>query len=252
MTAPNNALKVEWFYMSFYQEDSTRYLESGRRLCGKKLETIAKYFKNIFNLQVADGSLTKKRGKQIKFCARRKLHHKMAKRYNDKIPNLANQRYRHDNHRYECSYSHHQNNNKKYICCNHNNHCSHNHHYKCDNKDRKSLTKCDSKAFKPFHLHGPKSQHTFKKFFKNPKNQDKKSYSYDKKCAYKAHHTDKCHTSKDKESRTSMNLPAPSNSHISPSEVEQHKEDKQYHLHFKKKLNVGSHVAHVPCKKKKR
>ena len=46
-----------------------------------------------------------------------------------------------------------------------------------------------------------------------------------------------------------MNLPAPSNSHISPSEDEQHKEDKQYHLHFKKKLNVGSHVAHVPYKK---
>jgi hypothetical protein len=29
MPAPNYALKIEWFYMSFYQENCTRYLESG-------------------------------------------------------------------------------------------------------------------------------------------------------------------------------------------------------------------------------
>jgi hypothetical protein len=93
MPAPNNALKIEWFYMSFYQEDRTRYLKSGRRLYDETLATVVKYFDNIFNLQMADGSLTKKRKKQIEFCAKRKLRHKMSKRYNDKICHLANQHY---------------------------------------------------------------------------------------------------------------------------------------------------------------
>ncbi len=29
MPTPNEALKIEWFYMSFHQEDRNRYLESG-------------------------------------------------------------------------------------------------------------------------------------------------------------------------------------------------------------------------------
>ena len=69
MPGPNDALKVEWFYMSFHQEDRNRYLESGRRLCNETLVTVSKYFDNIYNSQMADGSLTKKREKQIEFCA---------------------------------------------------------------------------------------------------------------------------------------------------------------------------------------
>ncbi len=61
MPAPNDALKFKWFYMSFHQEDRNRYLESGQRLHDKTLATVAKYFDNIFNLQMADSSLTKKR-----------------------------------------------------------------------------------------------------------------------------------------------------------------------------------------------
>ncbi len=122
--------------------------------------------------------------------------------------------------------------------------------HKRDDKDRKSLPECDDKAFKPCHLHRPKSQHTFKKCFKNPKNQDKKSYSYHEKHAHEAHHYNECHASKDKESRTSVDLPAPSNSHLSPSEDKQQDEDKQYHVHFEKKVKVGSQVAPLPCKKK--
>ena len=92
MPAPNDTLKVEWFYMLFHQEDRARYLESGQCLCNETLEIVTEYFDNIFNLQVANGSLTKKHEKKIKFCSKRKLRHKMAKRYNDKIRNLANQR----------------------------------------------------------------------------------------------------------------------------------------------------------------
>ncbi len=49
MPAPNDALKIEWFYMSFHQEDHNRYLESGQRLCDETLATVSKYFDNIYN-----------------------------------------------------------------------------------------------------------------------------------------------------------------------------------------------------------
>ena len=236
--------------MSFHQENRTRYLESGQRLCNETLKTIAQYFDNIFNSHVVDCLLTKKSEKQIEFCAKRELRQKMVKRYNDKIRNLVNQRYRCDDRCHKRSYTHCQNYDKKYMRCNHDSHHGHNHHYKRDNKDHKSLPERDNKAFKPCHLHGPKSQQTFERCFKNLKNQDKKSYSYDKKRAYEAHHYDECHVSKDKESCSSVDLPAPSNSHTSPSEDKQQDEDKQYHVHFKKKVKVGSQVAHLPCKKK--
>jgi hypothetical protein len=89
MPAPNNALKIEWFYMSFHQEDRNPYLESGQRLWDETLATVAEYFNNIFNSQMADGSLTKKREKQIEFRAKRELHHKMVKCYNNKIHHFA-------------------------------------------------------------------------------------------------------------------------------------------------------------------
>ena len=73
MPVPNDALKIEWFYMSFRQEDRTRYLESGRRLCNKTLATVTEYFDNIFNLQMADGSLTKKGENQSEFRAKSEL-----------------------------------------------------------------------------------------------------------------------------------------------------------------------------------
>jgi hypothetical protein len=106
MPAPNDALKIEWFYMSFHQEDRNRYLKSGRRLCDETLATVVKYFDNIFNSQMADGSLTKKGEKQIEFRAKRKLCHKMVKRYNDKICHFANQRYGRDDCRHERGHSH--------------------------------------------------------------------------------------------------------------------------------------------------
>jgi hypothetical protein len=108
MPAPNNALKIKWFYMSFHLEDHNRYLESGRRLCGETLATVSEYFDNIYNSQVANGSLTKKREKQIEFCAKRELRHKMAERYNDKICHFANKRYGHNDRRQERGHTHHR------------------------------------------------------------------------------------------------------------------------------------------------
>jgi hypothetical protein len=60
MPAPYDAIRIEWFYMSFHLEDRNRYLESGLRLYDKTLATVSKYFDNIYNSQMTDGSLTKK------------------------------------------------------------------------------------------------------------------------------------------------------------------------------------------------
>jgi hypothetical protein len=65
MHPPNQALQLEWFYMSFHQEDRAKYVESGRCLIEETLESLAEYFENIYNSQVAHGSLHKKRECQI-------------------------------------------------------------------------------------------------------------------------------------------------------------------------------------------
>ncbi len=71
MHPPNQALQLEWFYMSFHKEDRAKYVESGWHLADDTLKSLAKYFDNIFNSQVADGSLVKKRKCQIKQRVRR-------------------------------------------------------------------------------------------------------------------------------------------------------------------------------------
>jgi hypothetical protein len=55
MHPPNQALQLEWFYMSFHQEDRAKYVENGWRLIEETLKSLAEYFKNIYNSQVADG-----------------------------------------------------------------------------------------------------------------------------------------------------------------------------------------------------
>jgi hypothetical protein len=109
MHPPNQALQLEWFYMSFHKEDRAKYLESGRHLADEMLKSLAKYFDNIFNSQVADGSLAKKRKCQIKQHVRRKMCHELCKRYNEKVPQVTEQRYggdgRHNKQpdKYHCS-----------------------------------------------------------------------------------------------------------------------------------------------------
>jgi hypothetical protein len=73
MQPPNKALQLKWFYMSFHSNDCAKYVASGCRLCDKMLESVAEYFKNIFNSQVADGSLGKKWERQIEHCVRREM-----------------------------------------------------------------------------------------------------------------------------------------------------------------------------------
>jgi hypothetical protein len=52
MHPPNQVLQLEWFYMSFHQEDRAKYVESGQRLIEETLESLAENYENIFNSQV--------------------------------------------------------------------------------------------------------------------------------------------------------------------------------------------------------
>ncbi len=77
MHPPTKALQLEGFYMSFHREDRAKYVESGQHLSNEMLKSVAEYFENIFNLQVADGSLAKKRERQIEQWVRRKVRQKL-------------------------------------------------------------------------------------------------------------------------------------------------------------------------------
>jgi hypothetical protein len=104
----------------------------------------------------------------------------------------GNKYYRHD---YKCQ------------DCNNSGHCN-----KYDKHERKRENKTPSdhgnKAFKPCLVHGPKSKHTSKECYKNPKNN--KRQVQDKKCQYKAHHNDAHYMSDNDKSRISTDTPVPS------------------------------------------
>jgi hypothetical protein len=53
MHPPNKVLQLKWFDMSFHKEDRAKYLESSQHFSNEMLDSVAEYFENIFNLQVA-------------------------------------------------------------------------------------------------------------------------------------------------------------------------------------------------------
>ncbi len=96
MHPPNKALQPEWFYVSFQKEDKAKYVKRGWHLSNETLESVAEYFKNIFNLQIADGSLARKREHLIKQRMRCKMHHKLRKRFEEKVRRVTELRHRGD------------------------------------------------------------------------------------------------------------------------------------------------------------
>ncbi len=89
MHRPNQALQLEWFYMSFHQEDRAKYMENGQRLIEEMLESLAEYFKKIYNSQVADGSLHKKQERQMEQCIRCNMRHELRKRFDEKVRHMT-------------------------------------------------------------------------------------------------------------------------------------------------------------------
>jgi hypothetical protein len=82
MQPPNKVLQLKWFYMPFHSEDGAKFVESGQHLCNKMLESVVEYLKNIYKLQVANGSLVKKRKHQIKHCMKREMSQALRRQYN--------------------------------------------------------------------------------------------------------------------------------------------------------------------------
>jgi hypothetical protein len=100
-------------------------------------------------------------------------------------------------------------------------------------QDDKIPAERDNKAFKPCSVHGPKSKHTSEECYKNPRNP--MHQPYDKKCSHEVHHNDVRYTSKDNESRSSSDAPAPSEDLASTSSGSEEHEDENYHLQASKK-----------------
>jgi hypothetical protein len=164
--------------MSFHKEDRAKFVESSRRLSNEMLKSVAEYFENIFSLQVADGSLAKNRLHQIKQRVRCEMHHKLHKQFNEKVRRVTEQRHGGDDR-------HSRQGNKYYRHdCKWQDWNDSGHHNNYDKREKKQENRtpydCSNKAFKPCLVHGPKSKHTSKECYKNPKKdkrqvQDKKT-----------------------------------------------------------------------------
>ncbi len=82
-------------------------------------------------------------------------------------------------------------------------------------------------------MHGPKSKHTSKECYKNPKSNNHQVQ--DKKRQYEAHHNDGRYTNDNDESRISTDTPVPSEDLASASsKSKKTHEDENYHLHVEK------------------
>jgi hypothetical protein len=232
MHPPNKALQLEWFYMSFHKEDREMYAKSVQCLRNEMLKSVAEYFKNIFNLQVADGSLAKKREHQIEQGVRRKMRHKLRKRFNEKVRRVTEQRHRGDD-RHSRRGNKYYRHDYKWQDRDNSSHC--NNYNECKKKwENRTPSDCSDKAFKPCLVHGPKSKHTSEECYRNPKN-DKRQVQ-DKKRQYEAHHNNLHYTSDDDKLCISTDTPVPSEDPASASsKSKKSHEDENYHLHINKK-----------------
>ncbi len=77
---PNKQLQVEWFYMTFHKSDHTEYVQSGRKLSNKMLQTVVEYFQLIHETRENNGSLTRHQIEKIRAEAKRKLRRKLEER----------------------------------------------------------------------------------------------------------------------------------------------------------------------------
>jgi hypothetical protein len=238
MHPPNQGLQLEWFYMFFHQEDRAKYVESGWRLIEEMLKSLTEYFKNIYNSQVADGSLHKKHKRQIEQHIRRDMRHELRKRFDEKVRHATEWRYGGDNHRNRRP-ERFQRPNFKWQDRGNSNRCD-TYNKRDKKKDDKIPAERNKKAFKPCLVHGPKSKHTSEECYKNPRNA--KRQSYDRKRLHEAHHNDAHYMSKDDESRSGTDAPAPSEYPASASSGSKEQEDENYHLQASKRMKASGHV----------
>ncbi len=170
------------------------------------------------------------------------MRHELRKWFKEKVRRATEQRqggdgcHNRQGNRYHCH-------NYKWQDCDDSGHCS-NYDKRKKKPENKTPPDRGDKAFKPCSTHGPKSKHTSKECYKNPKNQHK-CQTHNKNHQYKVHHNDAHYTSDDNELRISTNTLIPSEDLAPASSKSKTHVDENYHPHVGKKLKAGSHV---PCK----
>jgi hypothetical protein len=185
--------------------------------------------------------LAKKRKRQIKQRVRCDMRHELCVRYDEKVCHVTEQRYGGDNRRNRWPKRYHCPNFKWQDCGNSNRRDTYD---KCNKKqDDKIPAERNNKMFKPCSVHGPKGKYTSEECHKNPRNA--KCQSYDRKHSHEVHHNDARYTSKDDESHSSTDAPAPSEDPASASNGSKEHEDENCHLQASKRMKAS---GHVPCK----
>jgi hypothetical protein len=167
------------------------------------------------------------------------MHHKLRKWYNKKVRRVTEQHHggedcrRRQGNKYYCH---------DYKWQDHDDSSRRSNYNKREKKQEdRTPSDCGNKAFKTCSTHGPKSKHTSKECYKNPKNQNK-CQTHENKCQYKAHHNE-AHSTRDyDELRISADTPVSSEDPASASSKSKTHKDENYHLHADKKLKAGSHV----------
>ena len=82
---PNEALQVEWFYMTFHKNDRSEYVQSGCQLEDEKIVSLTEYFERLFHAHLLNDTLVKKREEQIRQSTQSKLRHNLEERYKCKL-----------------------------------------------------------------------------------------------------------------------------------------------------------------------
>jgi Zn-finger protein len=218
---PSASLQVEWFYMTFHKTDRAEYVRSGRKLRDETLQTLAEYFESIYDTRQNDGHYRRMQVEKVRSDAKREMRHELEQRYARKLKRFASER------RTEKPYA------MRGRGGNDHNRRSEYGRREIDNRDRRYNDKRNDKrsddkkspperekGFKPCHMHGERSNHSFAECRLNPLNQagSNPRANNNGKRAHDAHYQhDKRYASSDDESRGNLSTPMPSDGEISDS-----------------------------------
>jgi hypothetical protein len=207
---PNAALHVKWLYMSFHKSDRAEFVRSGNKLNSETLQTLTEYFQSIHDVKLSNGSLQQKREDQIRQSTRREMRGELEKRYHDKMSRYTHSRDKRQHANDKRGYG----DNSRRVASSTNDRARYDNHRsgRDPRVERKAPTVRRDKDFKPCHLHGPKSEHSFDECRRNPKNASatNKSSYYVKKRGNDAHYNDERRRSSGDESPSERDTPVPS------------------------------------------
>jgi hypothetical protein len=112
--------------------------------------------------------------------------------------------------------------------------------------NKKSPPEHKGKGFKPCHIHGKHTNHSYKECHANPRNQARyklRVNNSNKKCRHESHFNNNCYTSSNDESCTSAHTPMPSDGNASASGKS--KAEENFYLSEGKKNNKRN-LSDVP------